>query len=107
MRTSLVRLSQNQLCQQGPGITVTEHFHPQWPFTVVAFETGCPSHSCSTLLKYFKWLRCGAITRLLDKHQFIHQAADGRAAGGYVLGLLAVVGLGWKLFVSSACQGKI
>ena len=80
--TSLVSLRQNQLCQQGPSIIVTERFHPQQPFTVVAFETRCPSRSCSTPFKYFKWVRCGAITWLLDKHQFIHQAADGHTAAG-------------------------
>lgn len=79
--SSLASLTQNQLCQQGPSITVTERFHLQWPFTVVAFETRCLSHSCLTPFKYFKWVRCGAITWLLDKHQFIHQASDGLLLG--------------------------
>lgn len=36
--------------------------------------------------KYFKWVWCGAITSLLDKHQFIHQAGDGlTAARLYIL----------------------
>ncbi len=59
-------LSQNQPCQQGLSITMTERFHPQRPFTVVVFETWCWSRSCSTLFKYFKWVRCGAITWLMD-----------------------------------------
>lgn len=79
----LVSLRQNQLCQQGPSITVTERFHSQWPFTVVAFETRCLSHSCSTPFKYFKWVRCGAITWLLDKHQFIHQTGDWHTAARF------------------------
>ena len=78
---------QNPPSQQRPSIMVTERFPPPWPLPVAALETRCPSRSCLTLFKYFKWVRCGAITWLLDEHQFIHQAGDGRSRS--VLCLLA------------------
>lgn len=71
--TSPVSLRRNQL------------WVSQWvfPSTLVAFETQCLSHPCLTPFKYFKWVHCGAITWLLDKHQVIHQAGDGHTALGY------------------------
>lgn len=66
--------------------SASEQSHPRRPFTVRAFEIRSLSHSCSTPFKYFKWVRCGAITRLQDHHQFIHQAADGHiSASSYLL----------------------
>lgn len=51
--------------------------HPRRPFTVHAFEIRSLSRSCSTAFKYFRRVRCGAITRLLERHRFTHQAGDG------------------------------
>lgn len=128
--TSLVSLRQNQLCQQS--ITATERSCPQWPFTVVAFETQCLSHSCSTPFKYFKWVRCGAITWLLDKHQFIHQAGNRHTAARFYFACSSLVrmqgkatnskhywsflklhkplrnkmGLSWMFFVTATLKGQ-